>query len=159
MRWFISKKQVESRNKVVNVASYIVSLSASDRERGRHYSLSNLKMQNLLYYCQGSYYRLYDEPLFKDDFEAWPYGPTIPKVFAHFSRYGQNDIPKDEGRNYYLSTQEMEVVKKVWERFGKYYAHMLVDETHNEAPWKEAFENGDKVISKESIKEFFINGQ
>lgn len=158
MWFFTSIRKTETKdtqNNAIQVAKYIVYLRNFDRKRSHYYSLSNLKMQKILYYCQGYYYQLYDKPLFEDDIEAWSYGPTVPTVYAHFSTHGQNDIREEEGKEFCLSQQEMEVIKTVWEQLAKYDAFKLVNATHAETPWKEAYEKGERNISKESIREFF----
>lgn len=148
-------RKKKTRNKAIQVARYIVSLRNDDKKIGRNHSLSNLKMQGLLYYCQGNYYHLHDEPLFEDDFIAWPYGPTIPKVFAHFSRYGQNDIAEHEDNYSNLNKQEMDSIKTIWKRFSKEYSFTLVDIMQSETPWIIGVNEKGNKISKDSIRFYF----
>lgn len=42
--------------------------------------ISNLKLQKLLYYAQGSFLSIYDKPLFEDPIEAWRHGPVPSKI-------------------------------------------------------------------------------
>jgi len=43
-------------------------------------NLSNLKLQKLLYYCQGYFLAFNGEPLFKEEIAAWTCGPVVPSV-------------------------------------------------------------------------------
>ena len=51
--------------------------------------MSNLKLQKMLYYEQGFHLAYFDTPLFKDEIEAWMYGPVIPAVYEHFRSSGR----------------------------------------------------------------------
>ncbi|OQY42717.1 MAG: hypothetical protein B6240_13665 [Desulfobacteraceae bacterium 4572_87] len=50
--------------------------------------ISNLKLQKLVYYAQGFYLALYDEPLFNEPIEAWTHGPVIRELYRSY-----NEIP------------------------------------------------------------------
>lgn len=43
--------------------------------------ISNLKLQKLLYYCQGAFLAIKNEKLFEDDILAWTHGPVIEKIY------------------------------------------------------------------------------
>ena len=61
-----------------------------------------------------------------------------------------------------LSDNERKVIDLVIESFGMYSGKILERITHNEDPWKDARRNclpeepSNEIISKESIKEYFI---
>lgn len=60
-------------------------------------SITNLKLQKLLYYLQGHWLATFDGPLFGDKIEAWRYGPVVPSVYSHFAVNRGNPI--DVGAN------------------------------------------------------------
>ena len=72
-----------------DVAKYFVSLV--DEEAGD--SISNLKLQKLLYYAQGAHLALRDEPLFGEPIEAWTHGPVVPSVYRQYKQHGGEPIP------------------------------------------------------------------
>jgi uncharacterized phage-associated protein len=45
-------------------------------------TLTNLKLQKLLYYAQGWYLAMHDEPLFDEPLEAWTLQPRLWKNWA-----------------------------------------------------------------------------
>lgn len=49
--------------------------------------MTNLKLQNVLYYVQTKSLIETGKPVFEDDFEAWRSGPVIRDVYREFMRY------------------------------------------------------------------------
>lgn len=117
--------------------------------------ISNLKLQKLLYYAQGSYLALTGKRLFKEDLYAWEHGPVVPEVYREYKINGSRGIEYTKGDYDGSVTEEDEsILKQVYEIFGAYSAWGLRDKTHNEAPWKETDIN--KVIDTELIKNYFL---
>jgi uncharacterized phage-associated protein len=58
--------------------------------------ISPLKLQKLLYYCQGFNLGAYNHPLFKEDIEAWEHGPVVVSVWRSYRIYGSRaiDVPE-----------------------------------------------------------------
>lgn len=128
-------------------------------EQGVYFS--NLKLQKLLYYAQGWHLAIYDEPLFKDEIEAWPKGPVLAGVYQTYKRYG--DIPISDTP---LISPELPVylenhLREIIEVFGYEPAERLVAMTHAESPWQIARGNlppdarSRNVVSMESMKQYF----
>lgn len=145
-----------------DVASYLISLRNSDEKTGKHFSLSNLKLQKLLYFCQGLHFAVDNrEPLIEDsNFEAWPYGPVIPTIYSRFSKYGQNDIPLNEATNYNLNEQQINTINLVWNLLKNRHAFDLVDATHVEdSPWYNVYhnQNDNNTIDNAAIQNYFLN--
>jgi uncharacterized phage-associated protein len=138
---------------VHDVAKYFLALSNDDAGD----LISNLKLQKLLYYAQGVHLAVNDAPLFKDDIEAWTQGPVVIAVYRTYNDYGSGAIPPpatdfvaDQ-----FSDQEIEIIHEVWSVFGQFSAWKLRSMTHDEAPWKNAYEAGVKVISQDSMRKYF----
>ncbi|MDR0853954.1 MAG: DUF4065 domain-containing protein [Clostridiales Family XIII bacterium] len=117
--------------------------------------LSNMKLQKLLYYAQGSFLALEGYPLFRDKIEAWMHGPVVPSVYHRFSSIGSNgiDISENGVEIPDLSDGETEILERDFEVFGRYSAWELRNMTHDETPWKETA-SGD-VIDLSLIKDYF----
>lgn len=79
-------------NSVLRVANALLSMADGVGE-----PLSNMKLQKLLYYEQGYHLAYFDAPLFPDNFEAWLYGPVVPRVYDMFKSYGNGLIPPCRG--------------------------------------------------------------
>ena len=115
--------------------------------------ISNLKLQKLLYYAQGSFLAIKDQLLFDEDLLAWEHGPVVSEVYQKYKKYHSSGIPFDEEYKNNITKEDESLLKEVYRVFGKYSAWGLREMTHNETPWKETKRNG--VISVESIKEYF----
>lgn len=130
--------------KALEAAKYILSLD--DPEAGD--LMSNLKLQKLLYYGQGVHLALHDAPLFEEEIQAWLHGPVCPAVYREFKKYGSGPIPKPEAfESNTLPDEAQEVLKEVHTVFGQFSAWRLREMTHEEAPWKEYYKEGEAKIT------------
>jgi len=90
-----------------------------------------LAVQKLLYYAQWFCYREYNVPLFKDQIEAWKYGPVVPIVWKNFDIL--NDPTKDpEIQNLFDALRQSLI-----QRGGP-----LIDLVHNSPPWTSVYVAG-----------------
>lgn len=138
---------------ILDAARYLVYLSYGEN----CYSLTPLKLQKILYYAQGWSYVWDDVALFKDSFEAWQYGPVNRLVYDTFKTYKYSEIPEFEGSiPVNAKPYELETIDAVWKRYGVESATDLVEMTHNEEPWLQAYGNGEKIYNL-SIKSYFRN--
>lgn len=115
--------------------------------------ISNLKLQKLLYYAQGSFLAIKDQLLFGDDLLAWEHGPVVSEVYQKYKKYRSDGIPFEEEYKNNIVKEDEDLLKEVYRVFGKYSAWGLREMTHNETPWKETKRND--VISTDSIKNYF----
>ncbi len=113
---------------VFDVADYIL------HEAG---SMTTMKLQKLVYYCQ-AWSLVWDEmPIFHERIEAWANGPVTPKLFAaHRGEFLITDEPNGSRKE--LTKDERETVKAVLKHYGQKTAPWLSDLTHREDPWIEA---------------------
>lgn len=145
--------------KVKDVINYLRYLRDLDEKNRKYHSLSNLKLQKLLYYCQGGHFKWDNEELIKDaTFEAWRYGPTIPEVYKEYSKYGQSDIPAFSFSygDFNLLRNEKETIEAVWTQLKDLHDFTLVDSSRMESPWMNNYTEGfDNPICNKEIKKFF----
>ena len=124
-------------------------------------TMSNLKLQKLLYYAQGHYLGAHGSPLFTDDIEAWAHGPVVRSVYHDLKNFGNGDVDVDQALGDGFDWDNFRDVEadlmRVWNTYGKYEAWALRNRTHREAPWKSTFERGTKylVIPQDVMREFF----
>jgi len=147
---------IKSPYTVENVAKYIIYLASQafvgdNKERE---GITNLKLQKVLYFAQAYYLAKIGKPLFSDNIEAWEYGPVVPEVYEKFRSHGSDSIICEEDKSS-LSEDDKETLKKVWGTFGGYSASRLVDIAHAHTPWKEAYQTSTKIISRQTLKEYY----
>ena len=75
--------------------------------------ISPLKLQKLLYYCQGFNLGAYDQPLFKENIEAWEHGPVVVSVWRAYRKYGSRAIAVPEPLvNTAISDEQMRLPRR-----------------------------------------------
>ncbi len=124
--------------------------------------LSNLKLQKLMYYCQAYHLAITDKPLFKDDIQAWRYGPVVPSIYEKYKEYKNNIISpseirrKDRTNNNLLNSLAVGIISQVLNGYGRLNAIRLMQMTHAEDPWKNAYNEGEcSVIRKEVMQKYY----
>lgn len=156
---------------VLDVARYIINYSNE-----KEYSISNLKLQKLLYFVQAYYlsFTSSHEPCFNEEIEAWDFGPVVPIVYHEFKAYGGSDIPPIT--SYYklgsenniwsirkvpfskecIREEDQVIIRSIVDKFALYSASALVALTHSQTPWKQAYTpHENAIITKDSIREYF----
>ncbi len=136
-----------------NVALLILRQANEMRE-----PISNLKLQKLLYYEQGYHLAYFGTPLFKEEIEAWQYGPVVPNVYENYKMFEDNAIVI----NFTEQIEEIQdpvafaLFKEVFNVYNRYTANGLVQLTHNETPWLSVYppERG-KIIPQTTMLSFF----
>lgn len=116
--------------------------------------ISNLKLQKLLYYAQGCFLAVTDEPLFGDDIVAWQHGPVVENIYHTYKNNGAKGIPFEEDfDSSEFTAEENDLLSEVYTVFGQYSAWKLRNMTHSESPWLDTPQG--EVITKEKIKDYF----
>lgn len=127
-----------------------------------------LALQKILYFIQGIYMAMFQNPLYEEDCMAWVHGPVYEDVYDLFKDFKYNPIEDERfaifrDRFEELSQQEKMVIDLVINTFGKYSGKVLEDITHEETPWKNArvgydtSESCREIISKNAIRDYFLD--
>lgn len=127
-------------------------------------TISNMKLQKLCYYAQGFCLAILGDPLFRDEIEAWKYGPVIPSLYNKYSSYGASSLPipartmEEIYKNF--SHKQLNVLEEVYEVYGQYSAWRLSEFTHDEPTWRKHFDPQDtglkEVIPQAEMKAYFL---
>lgn len=114
-----------------DVSVYILSKLAQGR------GLETVKLQRLLWFCQGWHYGAYNTPLFAEDFEAWTLGPVVPAI--HHRHPGVHEVGANHdfgGNATRLANTHKEIVNAVIATYGGMNVFELVEHTRREGtPW------------------------
>ncbi|GHV01792.1 hypothetical protein AGMMS49521_2630 [Campylobacterota bacterium] len=118
-------------------------------------TISNLKMQKLVYYAQGVHLALKGERLFDENIEAWEHGPVVPNLYQELKRFGSREIVLDlEGFDRTVfSLEQQSLLKYTYGIYGRYSAFELRNRTHQELPWLRTTRSN--TIDDEKIREYF----
>ena len=138
---------------VFDVAKYILTQTGT---------ITTMKLQKLVYYCQAWSLGWDEVPLFNEEFEAWANGPVSPDLFArHKGRFVVDPSFLSDIPDYAFDSDAIETMESVLQFYGDKEPQWLSELTHQEAPWKEAragIPSGafcNKVITKDSMQQYY----
>lgn len=113
------------------------------------WSLSNLKLQKLLYLAHMIYMGENDGARLIDGrFEAWELGPVEPGIYQRAKAFGSKPVNNVfPGRPFADESAEAETIAYVWQELGHLPATKLVNITHSEdGAWAQNFKKGVRGI-------------
>ena len=135
--------------KVTTIASYLYQRYQQDYGK----RMDEMKLHKLLYFVQREAIIQTDEPMFKEQFEAWKYGPVMVEIRRMY---------KDGCLTEKLPQTYIEKYKSVFDMVFSTYAQKdswsLSSITHGEYSWGQARkgihedENCDKLIDTDDIR-------
>jgi uncharacterized phage-associated protein len=123
-------------------------------------SMTAMKLQKLVYYCQ-AWSLVWDEaPIFPERIEAWANGPVVRDLYeAHRGLFRVQTIgPGNPGA---LDHDQLDTVDAVLKFYGDKPSQWLSDLTHQEAPWANARKGiapgayCDREITHASMAEYY----
>lgn len=126
----------------LSVADYIVKKSFKDLDETK-ITMTNLRLQKLLYFVQLYFLSRYNAPCFSDTIEAWAYGPVVPTVYRTYCIFGAEIITPFENSSddSIILDQDRQFIDEIIGLSNKYSTYNLVLKTHNQNPWKESYSN------------------
>lgn len=156
------KEKIKMENKekvnVFDIAKYLLENCPTK------YGTGITQMQKLLYYAQGEYLIRYNQqPLFTEEIQAWLLGPVVAHVYFEFvkCRAEKKDFFACNCSKKPLTKKILDILNLVLKKHGHKEPNTLIEQTHNEEPWKTTYHPNKKfsnsVISCEKIYLFFKN--
>lgn len=122
-------------------------------------SISNLKLQKTLYYIQGYCLKVHAQPAFPNSILHWAYGPVVADAYYEYSVYGAEPIVSGSaaasGNTLFNGFERgmVDTIEKVINACNARSASQLVEQTHQENPWKKTVRN--QEITLQSIAAYF----
>ena len=139
----------------VILSDYIVQKCINDKKY-----ITNMRLQNILYYVQIEYLQNRKHPIFADDFSSWKFGPVIPSVYYRYSGFGVEpiDISFDKDTET-ISSEDKMIVDAITEKVRSVKLWDITRDILTEkGAWAKCYEIintidfGDNIIPKELIK-------
>ncbi|MDG6896589.1 hypothetical protein A6A19_00910 [Actinobacillus delphinicola] len=138
-------------NDALDVANYIIAFCNT-----RNIPITHLKLQKLLYFVQANFLFTLNEPCFNDEIIALPYGPVVRSVFEEFRSRNVGASQLTSSDNNHIHLLHIDLIDETLVALAKRDAFTLVEMTHNQSPWRNAFNRGiGTEIENSSIREFF----
>ena len=129
------------------------------RYNSNMHEITNLKLQKILYYIQGYFFKLKSKPAFNEEIYSWPYGPVVKEIYFEYSGNGADSISLSDGD---MSIQtdlndvnklDKKLINQIINKSYAYSAFDLVKKTHTEIPWISTQKGN--VISKQKVEDYF----
>jgi uncharacterized phage-associated protein len=137
-----------------DVANFI--LDSADR---RDLRITNLALQKLLYFAHGGFFAMFEEPLIRNKFEAWQFGPVQRMLYDQFKFFKEKPIigtrathiNPDTGEPFYrapdIDPDHAAIIEQVLDQYSGFSAGQLVEESHAEdGPWEYVWQQADDVV-------------
>lgn len=141
---------------VFDVADFFIDTALHDPDN----HMTNMRVNKLLYFAQGWSLARRGLPLFSDDFEAWPYGPVVPRIYQSLKISGSEKVHGVMSDNYsdHIVQEEQRLLLDVLHEYDKYSTSGLVGLSHAEgSPWAKAIHSCEgAVIPKADIRDYFL---
>jgi len=139
------------------VADYIISKGIKQTNQ----SLTNFKLQKILYYSQGFYFKEYNKPLIKEEFKMFRHGVAIKEELERYWEFNFIEIDKtgNKLKDCKIKEEDKEFLDEVWNIFKNFTGKQLDYLVQYDLP--EEFRNYNleirnikepEVIAKNSIK-------
>lgn len=133
-----------------DIAKYVLHKCISDK-----LPISNLQLQKILYYIQRYFLQNMKRALFKEEIEAWPFGPVVRDVYYQYCGYGALQIKDVEKPNIILTDSEKQAIDNIIAEKRSVTPWELVEDTHQQGhAWDMVYKDGlgyKDVIPKEVI--------
>jgi uncharacterized phage-associated protein len=97
-----------------------------------------MSLQKLLYYVQAFHLARHGEPLFANGFEAWKYGPVLPKIWQRYKDSPTPLLPQGVDETTQLPSGIEDELRDTVGFFSRMTPFELSETTHKEDPWIEA---------------------
>ena len=124
--------------------------------------LTPLQIIKLVYMSHGWMLGLQDRPLFRQDVEAWKYGPVIPDVYHELKIYGNSPVEKPIKGVVKVNLEdiELDLIQQVNRLYGGFSGIRLSQITHADgSPWHQIWMKHKRsaIIPNELIKDYYRN--
>ena len=123
--------------------------------------LTTTQLVKLVYFAHGWTLGYTENPLIRDEVQAWRYGPVVPVVYYTFRPQGLlvHATAMDEKGQPYTTTvsdAEFKIISNVYKRYSPLSVFELTDITHNkETPWSKYNGKRYHTIKNEEIKCYY----
>lgn len=113
------------------------------------WTLTNLKLQKMLYLAQMLYMGEHHERLLNGTFEAWDYGPVLPEVYREVKPYGSGPIRSMFfGRAIVDDEDRKKTLDDAYDQLAPKTAGQLVNITHwSGGAWAKNYVAGSRGIA------------
>jgi uncharacterized phage-associated protein len=146
-------------NSVLTIANFFIDKSQRDEK-----PIDPLKLQKLIYIAHGWSLAFTGEPLIRESFEAWKYGPVVPLLYQYFKDLRSAYIKsKANAPNEQIPLEACDLITQVWDKYKNLSATTLSSLTHEPgSAWSKTYDGqvggfySSNTIPNSLIREEFL---
>ena len=131
-----TKNEKENREdddmNAIELSNYIIA-----KFNDQNATITNLKLQKVLYYIQGYSLKFFGKPAFQEEIYCWQYGPVVPMSYYEYNISGAHQL-RPSGIVGEPGLELKNLVDCIVDACRKIPSSVLVAKTHSEGPWKYA---------------------
>lgn len=133
--------------KIINIAKYISKKYFFEKKE----FIDEMKLHKITFFIQKESFIRYEQPMFKENFEGWKFGPVCRNIRKNFQ-----EIKTFQGE-ILLEEKNKEIVDFIFDNYKDMDSYKLSYLTHLEYSWIksrigiEDGENGNRVIDQKDI--------
>ena len=132
-----------------DVAKYFITLVCVDEGD----SISNLKLQRLLYFAQGFHLGQYNLPLFREDIILTDDGPVVPSVYAEYAVFDHKNIPIPIFDSSIFTESQTSFMNLIYRIYGSFVSSILLYFIRDYIDYHQV--NKGEVIPIEHMRQYF----
>ena len=154
--------------RALDVANYVLAYYA-DNNYELCSSISNLKLQKVLYFLQANHLCTLGKRLFLDELRAVDFGTLVKEVWDGYKIYGGSNILLQrkyiEEYKSRIHNEDKQIINEMLEELKPYSSDYLCKIITNQTPWKNAYydynnksiycKHNNKFIKDKDLIEFF----
>jgi uncharacterized phage-associated protein len=135
-----------------------------ERAHAQGLSITNLKIQKLLYFAHGLMLSLHDRGLINEKFQAWKYGPVVEELYHALKFFGPSTIPPSSVfiKHWEIipdsDTDALAAIDSILGQLGKLSGGRLIDISHDKnGPWHAVYHDETRSVEIENsaVKTYF----
>jgi uncharacterized phage-associated protein len=125
-------------NSVLSIANFFLGKASEDAK-----PIDPLKLQKLIYIAHGWNLAFTGEPLIRESFEAWKYGPVVPRLYLYFKDFRSGYITtKAETPQEDIPSVQCDIISQVWEKYRDLSPTFLSSMTHQPgSAWSRVYDH------------------
>jgi len=127
--------------------------------------ITQMQLQKMVFFAQGYHLAKYDEKLIQEDFQAWKFGPVVPRLYDIYKLNGSYPITDTLSNSWNpfevpvtLDEKALDAIDYTWKATSHLSALQLSNWTHLQgSPWERTYKPYDMGVSIDNdlIKSYF----
>lgn len=115
--------------------------------------ISNLRLQKILFFLYGYYWKETNKEIININFEAWTYGPVVKPLYNFLKDCGSNGIAIDRFQEFDSPKYDKKIFEKILNHLSQFSTMRLVSASHDTEPWLKT--PNSCIIDNKLIKKWF----